>query len=204
VTGKDTTAAQKRIDAETARMNEDLDAKRNQEIFAREQNRKQRLSAIESERTGTLSELDERREAEHVARQKAFESDLSGTESALDEARREWQAAVEEAAKVNKPSEEGGSEAGPGSQSPLPQLQQRLQGAGTAIAQARQSLSAVDASSSEGLALFAAASRGSRQSSEDQTAKNTEKLVEQQKQTIAALERIERNTGKPKVAKLTG
>jgi hypothetical protein len=121
----------------------------------------------------------------------------------LDDARKEWQAALDEAAKANTPSE-GGNDAPPGPQNPLPNLQQRLQGAGTAIANARQSLSAVDASSSEGLALFANASRGSRQSSEDQTAKNTEKIVEQQKQANTTLERIERKTKTPKVAKLTG
>ena len=86
----------------------------------------------------------------------------------------------------------------------LPNLQERLQGAGTAIADARKSLTAVDASSSEGLAMFAAASRGSRTSAEDQTAKNTEKLVEQQKQTNTTLDRIERKTQSPKVAKLSG
>jgi hypothetical protein len=52
--------------------------------------------------------------------------------------------------------------------------------------------------------MFAAASRGARASAEDQTAKNTEKLVEQQKQTNTTLERIERKTQTPKVAKLTG
>ncbi len=86
VTGKDTSAAQKQIADETAQMNQDLEAKRNQEIAARDQNRKQRLSAIEAERTGTLSELDKQREAEHVARQKSFESDLQGTEAALEQA----------------------------------------------------------------------------------------------------------------------
>jgi hypothetical protein len=185
-------------------MNAELDAKRNQDIAAREQNRKTRLSEIESERTGTLSELDSQREAEHVARQKSFESDLAGTESALEEARKEWQAAVEEAAKANQPSPRGDGTQPPGPQNPLPNLQQRLQGAGQAISNARQSLAAVDASSSEGLALFAAASRGSRSSAEDQTAKNTEKLIEQQKQANTTLERIERKTSTPKVAKLTG
>lgn len=204
VTGKDTSAVQKQIEAETARQNEELDAKRNQDIAAREQSRKQRLSEIESARTGTLSELDSQREADHVARQKAFASDLAGTEAALEEAKKEWQAAVEEAAKANKPSEGGEGENAPGPQSPLPQLQQRLQGAGTAIANARQSLAAVDASSSEGLALFAAASRGSRLSSEDQMAKNTEKIVEEQKKANTTLERIERKTQTPKVAKLSG
>jgi hypothetical protein len=148
--------------------------------------------------------LDSQREAEHVARQKSFESDLAGTESALKDARKEWQAAVEEAAKANQPTAGGETDSVPGSKSPLPGLQERLQGAGTAIANARQSLAAVDASSSEGLAMFAAASRGSRSSAEDQTSKNTEKLIEQQKQANTTLERIERKTSTPKVAKLTG
>ena len=203
MTGKDSSGVQKQIAADTARMNADLDTKRNQEIAQREQSRKQRLANIESERTGTLSELDSQREAEHVTRQKAFQSDLAGTEAALDEAKKEWQAAVEEAAKANQPVGSDGENA-PGPQSPIPQLQQRLQGAGTAIANARQSLAAVDASSSEGLALFAAASRGSRLSSEDQMAKNTEKIVEEQKKANETLARIERKTKSPKVAKLTG
>ncbi len=110
---------------------------------------------------------------------------------------------MDEAGKAK--AETGGGAAEPaGPQSPLPQLQQRLEGAGKAISHARQSLSAVDASSSEGLALFAAASRGSRLSSADQTAKNTEKIVEQQKQANTTLERIERKTKTPKVAKLSG
>lgn len=53
-------------------------------------------------------------------------------------------------------------------------------------------------------ALFAAGSRGSPSSPEGQTAKNTEKLVEQQKQTNTTLDRIERKAQPPKVAKLPG
>ncbi len=109
-----------------------------------------------------------------------------------------------EAAKANQSSSGGSDEAPWLKKSPLPNLQEKLQGAGTAITNARKSLAAVDASSSEGLAIFAAASRGSRSSAEDQTAKNTEKLVEQQKQTNTTLDRIERKTQTPKVAKLTG
>ncbi len=185
------------------RENAELDAKRNRDIAAREQHRKKRLSQIESERTGTLSELDQRRESEHTTRQKAHQSDLAGTESALEDARKEWQAAIEEAAKANQPTASGGEQP-PGPQNPLPNLQQRLQGTGNAIANTRQSLSAVDASSSEGLALFAAASRGSRYSAQDQMARNLEKLLEQQKQANQTLNHIERKTTPPKVAKLTG
>jgi hypothetical protein len=138
-----------------------------------------------------------------LARQKSFASDLEGTEAALEEAKKEWQAAIDEAAKAKEASS-GDTDASPGSKSPLPNLQEKLQGAGAAITNARKSLAAVDASSTEGLAMFAAASRGPRASSEDQTAKNTEKLVEQQKQTNTTLDRIERKTQTPKVAKLTG
>src|SRR5688572_23227387 len=129
VAGEGTTPVQKQIEADTARANAELDAKRDQDIATREQSRKARLSEIESGRTGTLSELDDRREAEHVARQKSFASDLEGTEAALDAAKKEWQAAVEEAAKANQSSGTADSENAPGSKSPLPNLQERLQGA---------------------------------------------------------------------------
>ena len=205
VTGKDTANVQKQIAAETARQNRELDEKRNREIAQREQRRKKRLSEIESERTGTLSELDQRRGG---GTRRTAEGPPSGSGrygSGLGR-RPQGMAGGVGMKPPRLTSHRMGTtpKKAPDSKNPLPNLQQRLQGAGTAIANARQSLAAVDASSSEGLALFAAASRGSRSSPEDVTAKNTEQIVEEQKKANTTLERIERKTKAPKVAKLTG
>jgi len=95
-----------RINTEVAQQNAGADAQRDQRIFEREQDRRQRLGSIESGRTGALSELEQMRADEHVARQSREAADLRASEDALRQARNEWQAAIAEAAAKRKETED--------------------------------------------------------------------------------------------------
>ena len=182
VTGEDSSAVQSQIDSETARMNQQLDDRRNRDIFEREQRRRTRLSEIEGQRTGTLGELDRQREAEHEGRRDQFAGDLEKSESALAQARREWQQAIELAARKRE-------EAATGDTAPerlkkpdelLQQLQSQLNGAGDQLQQTQDKVSvsgSFNAAAIRGLSAGNPEERTARASEE--TAKNTKRILQE-------------------------
>jgi hypothetical protein len=100
------------VEAEVARINDEVAGKnaavteaRDQAVFQREQNRKQRLAEIEQGRTGALDELGRMREADRDKHQRQFESDLQESDAALAQARKEWQAALDAAAEKRQSAE---------------------------------------------------------------------------------------------------
>ncbi len=97
-----------RINEEVAAKNKAVDDERNQKIFEREQARKQRLGEIEGERSGTIDQLNQMRDAEHAARQRRNAADQGESEQALQQARKEWQDAIAEAARKRKDVEAAG------------------------------------------------------------------------------------------------
>ncbi|MEO1998034.1 MAG: hypothetical protein ABGZ17_22475, partial [Planctomycetaceae bacterium] len=64
-----------------------------------------RLSEIEVQRTGALSELEREREAEQERNRQRFAGDLQKSDAALAQARREWQQAIEAAGKERSDAE---------------------------------------------------------------------------------------------------
>lgn len=100
------------VEAEVARINDEVAGKnaavteaRDQAVFQREQNRKQRLAEIEQGRTAALDELGRMREADRDKHQRQFESDLQESDAALAQARKEWQAALDAAAEKRQSAE---------------------------------------------------------------------------------------------------
>ena len=182
VTGEDSSAVQSQIDSETARMNEELDDRRNRDIFEREQRRRTRLSGIEGQRTGTLDELDRQREAEHERRRDQFAGDLEQSESALAQARREWQQAIELAARKREEAAADGTtpERLKKPDELLQQLQSQLSGAGDQLQQTQDKVSVsgtFNAAAIRGLSAGNPEERTARASEE--TAKNTKRILQE-------------------------
>ncbi len=94
-----------RINREVAAQHEAADAERDNQIFERDQARRDRLSGIAANRSGTLAELDAMRESEQARNQRQHAADLDASEHALAEARRQWQQAIDEAARKRTAAE---------------------------------------------------------------------------------------------------
>lgn len=169
-----------RINEEVAGKNEAADSERNQAIFAREQQRRARLSKIEGDRTGTLSELERMRDAEHARNAQQFASEVQDSETALDAARREWQAALEEAARKRSEAEAGDATDPNTSSDRLKELEEKLAGAGSGLQAAADKMSVsgtFNALAVRGLGGGSHAERTARASEE--TARNTRRLLDE-------------------------
>jgi len=182
VTGEGSDDVQNRIDAETQRMNRELDEGRNRDIFEREQRRKSRLSEIEGQRTGTLDELDSAREAEHERRREQFAGDLQTSEGALAQARREWQQAIEEAARKREEAESDDS--GPDRlQEPgnlLQDLQSQLGGLGDQLQTTQDKVSVTGTFNAAGVRGLAGGNPAQRTAkATEETAKNTKRILQE-------------------------
>lgn len=164
------------VDAEVTRINQDVAGQqaatateRDRRIGEREQARRQRLKEIDAGRTGTLDELEQLREADHVARHKRNQADLSASEEALNRARTDWQQAIAEAARKRREVESDESPASPQRFGDLTEdFQQRAASARTidfGLTQAQQQAIQLQA-------LGAGAS-----GPEEQTAKNTQHMI---------------------------
>ena len=182
VTGEESGDVQTRIDAETQRMNRELDERRNQDIFEREQRRKSRLSEIEGQRTGVLDELDRQREAEHERRREQFAGALQTSEDALTAARREWQQAIEEAARKRKEAKSGdeGPERLKKSGNLLKDLQQQLGGAGDRLQTTQDKISVTGTFNAVGVRGLAGGNPAQRTAKAiEETAKNTKRILQE-------------------------
>jgi hypothetical protein len=171
------------VDAEVSRINDEVAGKnagatdaRDQAIFAREQQRKQRLAEIEQGRTGTLDELDQMREADQQQNRKQFEADLQESDAALAAARKEWQAALETAAEKRAAVDANGA-AGPDRMQELEDLLAQA-GEGLDGAAAKASVSgSFNAAAVRGLGTGNHAERTAKASEE--TARNTKRLLDE-------------------------
>ena len=182
VTGEESGDVQNRIDAETQRMNRELDERRNRDIFEREQRRKSRLSEIEGQRTGALDELDSAREAEHERRREQFAGDLQTSEGALAQARREWQQAIEEAARKREEAESG-DESPERLKKPgdlLQDLQSQLGGLGDQLQTTQDKVSVTGTFNAAGVRGLAGGNPAQRTAkATEETAKNTKRILQE-------------------------
>jgi hypothetical protein len=168
-----------RINEEVAGKNDAADSERNQAIFAREQQRRARLSQIEGDRSGTLSELERMRDAEHQRNAQQFASEVQDSEAALDAARREWQAALEEASRKRSEADAAAGEP-QSSTDRLKELENKLAGAGAGLQQAVDKVSVsgtFNAAAVRGLGGGTHAERTAKATEE--TAKNTKRLLDE-------------------------
>lgn len=171
------------VDAEVTRINDEVAGKnaaateaRDQSIFAREQQRKQRLTEIDQGRTGTLDELERLREAEQARHRQQFEADLQESDAALVAARQEWQAALETAAE-KRAAVEGESTGRPNR---MQELEDLLDQAGDGLdgAAAKVSVSgSFNAAAARGLGAGTHAERTAKATEE--TARNTKRLLDE-------------------------
>jgi hypothetical protein len=171
------------VDAEVARINEEVTSKnaaateaRDQSIFALEAARRQRLSEIEQGRSGTLDELDRMRESEQDRHRQQFEADLKESDAALAEARKEWQAALETAAE-KRSAVEADASGRPDRRKELEDLL-ALAGDGLDGAAAKVSVSGTfNAAAVRGLGTGNHADRTAKATEE--TARNTKRLLDE-------------------------
>lgn len=171
------------VDAEVARINDEVAGKnaaateaRDQSIFAREQARRQRLSEIDQGRSGTLDELERMREADQARHRQQFEADLQESDAALAAARQEWQAALE-AASEKRAAVEGESAGRPNR---MQELEDLLAQAGDGLdgAAAKVSVSgSFNAAAARGLGAGTHAERTAKATEE--TARNTKRLLDE-------------------------
>lgn len=171
------------VDAEVTRINDEVAGKnaaateaRDQSIFAREQERKQRLTEIDQGRTGTLDELERMREAEQARHRQQFEADLQESDAALAAARQEWQAALETASE-KRATVEGESTGRPNR---MQELEDLLDQAGDGLdgAAAKVSVSGTfNAAAVRGLGTGTHAERTAKATEE--TARNTKRLLDE-------------------------
>ncbi len=182
VTGEESGDVQSGIDAETQRMNGELDEGRNRDIFEREQRRKSRLSEIEGQRTGTLDELDIARDAEHERRREQFAGDLQTSEDSLAQARREWQQAIEEAARKRQEAESGdeGPERLKKPDDLLQQFQSQLSGVGNQLKNTQDKVSVTGTFNAAGVRGLAGGNPAQRTAkATEETAKNTKRILQE-------------------------
>ncbi|WP_437226003.1 phage tail tape measure protein [Planctomicrobium sp. SH661] len=169
-----------RINAEVSGKNESADSQRNQEIFAREQQRRARLTQIGEERSGTLTELEQMRDAEHQRNAQQFATEVQDSQAALDAARREWQAALEVTSRKRSAAEAGES---PDQKAPadlLKELEKKLTDAGSGLQAAADKVSVsgtFNAAAVRGLSGVGPEERTAKATEE--TAKNTKRLLDE-------------------------
>jgi len=138
------------------------------------------LGQIDSERSGTLSELERMRDAEHQRNARQFASEVQDSEAALDAARREWQAALEEAARKRSEAEAVEATDPNASSDRLKELEEKLAGAGSGLQAAADKVSVsgtFNAMAVRGLGGGSHAERTARASEE--TARNTKRLLDE-------------------------
>jgi len=182
VTGEDSSAVQSQIDEETTRMNREADERRDQEIFEREQRRRKRLSKIDGQRTGTLSELEREREAEQERNRQRFAGDLQKSDAALAQARREWQQAIEAAG--SKRSDAETDDLGPDRlRQPgdlLANLKSQLGGLGDRLKSTQDKVSVTGTFNAAGLRGIGAGNSSERTArASEETAKNTKRILQE-------------------------
>ena len=176
----DTEAEVTRIKGEVAGKNNAADSQRNQEIFAREQQRRARLGQIDSDRSCTLAELERMRDAEHQRNAERFASEVQDSQTALDAARREWQAALEEASRKRSEAEAGDATDPNAPTDLIQQLEEKLTAAGSGLQSAADKVSVsgtFNAMAVRGLGGGSHAERTARASEE--TARNTRRLLDE-------------------------
>lgn len=169
-----------RINQEVAGKNDNADAQRNQAIFEREQQRRSRLSQIDNDRSGTLSELQQMRDAEHQRHAEQFAEDLQSSDAALAEARREWQAALEEASRKRSATETNDHVVGASPSGLLNELQDKLADAGAGLQQAADKVSVSGTFNAFGVRGMGAGSHQERTAkATEETARNTKRLLDE-------------------------
>lgn len=169
----DVAAEVDRINQEVAGKNQNREEDRNQQIFAREQQRKAREQQIEKDKSGELSELDAARQKAQADRQAQHDAELTGTEDRLAKAREDLAASLAEAARKRQEAE---ARRGPD----MSRLQKRAAGADEALTGLGGEKVAVQGTFNvagvRGLAGGNAADRTAKATEE--TARNTKRLLQ--------------------------
>ncbi len=170
----------KQIDAETTSKNAAAEQSMLEAVGTRDQQRRQRRSGIEQERSQSQATLDDMQATEQQQRQSKFNDDMAATQNEVDQARREWQAAV---AEVQSPSTDPAAPDTGGKTKPsLPEIESSLAASRDVLDQQQRKVESKGGFNALGLAGLGADSLSQRTAkATEQVALNTKTLVDQAK-----------------------
>lgn len=168
----DVEATQRILDEDFQREQRGRERATQQQLRDIETTRQAKREAIDQEEQGTLDQLNQEKDARHIARKKQYDAEVQSAEDAVAEARKQWQDALDEAARKRAEiAETTGPERmkGPGDLEGLD-----FEGMGKKSISVQGTFNAMAA---QGLGTGGPMERAARAGEE--TAKNTRKLVMQ-------------------------
>ena len=95
----DVEATQRILDEDFQREQRGRERATQQQLRDIEATRQAKREAIDQEEQGTLDQLNQEKDARHVARKKQYDAEVQSAEDAVAEARKQWQDAMDEAAR---------------------------------------------------------------------------------------------------------
>ena len=95
----DVEATQRILDEDFQREQRGRERATQQQLRDIEATRQAKREAIDQEEQGTLDQLNQEKDARHVARKKQYDAEVQSAEDAVAEARKQWQDALDEAAR---------------------------------------------------------------------------------------------------------
>jgi len=170
----------KKIDAETNAKNAASETSMLEAIGKRDQERQQRQSKIESDRTGAQTALDQMQATEQQQREQQFNQDMATSQQQVDQAKGEWQAAIAEAQAPADPAKDNVDGKKP--KMSLPEIASSLAASRTALGDQQRKIESKGGFNAIGLAGLGADSLSQRTAqATEQVAMNTKVLTEQAK-----------------------
>lgn len=170
----------KKIDAETNAKNAASETSMLDAIGKRDQERQQRQSKIESDRTGAQTALDQMQATEQQQREQQFNQDMATSQQQVDQAKGEWQAAIAEAQAPADPAKDNIEGKKP--KMSLPEIASSLAASRTALGDQQRKIESKGGFNAIGLAGLGADSLSQRTAqATEQVAMNTKVLTEQAK-----------------------
>ncbi len=169
------------IDSETTAKNTASEQSMLEAVGQRDQQRRQRRTGIETERSGVQQLLDEQQATEQQQRETKFNQDLANSQTEVDQARRDWQAAI---ADVQAPAS-APTDPTDGTKKPkfsLPEIESNMQASRGVLDEQQRKVESKGGFNALGLAGLGADSLSQRTAkATEQVATNTKTLVDQAK-----------------------